>query len=115
MPQPWRKLRSRPAGDHRIFKIRADTLVSPRTGKEHDFVVIDCANWVNVVALTPTREVVMIEQYRHGSTTVECEIPGGMIDPGDVSPVAAGARELREETGFEGEGGRVIGEVFPNP
>ena len=33
------------------------------------------------IAVTPERQLVMIEQYRHGSNTVELEIPGGMIDP----------------------------------
>ena len=72
-------------------------------------------NWVNVIALTPERNLVMIEQYRHGSNTIELEIPGGMMDPGDASPVAAGLRELREETGYEGENPRLLGQIFPNP
>ncbi len=115
MPKPWQKISSKQVGDHRIFRIRSDRLVSPRTSQEHDFVVIDCCNWVNVVALTPEQNVVMVEQYRHGSLTVELEIPGGMIDPRDASPEAAAQRELREETGFAGENPRIIGEVFPNP
>jgi ADP-ribose pyrophosphatase len=58
---------------------------------------------------------VMIEQYRHGTQTLELEIPGGIIDPHDASPVAAALRELREETGYAGENARLIGQVFPNP
>ena len=115
MPEPWKKLSSQPAGDFRIFKIRTDRLLSPRTQQPHDFIVIECVDWVNVIAITPDRQVVMIEQYRHGSGTVELEIPGGMIDPKDVSPEAAGTRELREETGYAGEPARIIGRVFPNP
>lgn len=115
MPKPWQKLSSKPLGDFKIFRLRSDRLLSPRTGREHDFYVIDSVNWVNVVALTPERQLVMIEQYRHGSGTVELEIPGGMIDSRDASPVAAGIRELREETGYAGENARIIGEVFPNP
>jgi ADP-ribose pyrophosphatase len=115
MPKPWFKLRSSPLGDFKIFRIRSDRLVSPRTGREHDFFVIDSVDWINVIALTPERQLVMIEQYRHGSGTVELEIPGGMIDAKDVSPIAAGVRELREETGYAGENARIIGQVFPNP
>ena len=113
--KPWERVGSKPAGDFKIFSIRSDRLVSPRTQQQHDFYVIDCVNWVNVIAVTPEKQLVMIEQYRHGSGTVELEIPGGMIDPHDASPQAAGIRELREETGYEGENPRIIGEVFPNP
>jgi ADP-ribose pyrophosphatase len=115
MIQPWKKTGSKPVGDFRIFTMRSDRKVSPRTGKEHDFYVIDSVNWVNVIALTPERELVMIEQYRHGSDTVELEIPGGMMDAEDASPDAAGIRELREETGYEGEKPRIIGRIFANP
>ena len=59
--------------------------------------------------------MVLIEQYRHGSNTVELEIPGGVMDAADVSPEAAGCRELAEETGYEGEQPLIIGQVYPNP
>jgi 8-oxo-dGTP pyrophosphatase MutT (NUDIX family) len=70
---------------------------------------------VNVIAVTPDERLVMVEQYRHGSGTVELEIPGRMMDPHDASPEAAALRELREETGYAGERPRRLGEVFPNP
>jgi ADP-ribose pyrophosphatase len=113
--KPWKKVGSQPAGDFHIFTIRSDRVISPRTQQEQDVYVIDCANWVNVIAVTPDQHLVMIEQFRHGTTTIELEIPGGMIDPHDTSPVAAGVRELREETGYEGENPRLIGRVLPNP
>ncbi len=115
MPEPWKKISSQPLGDYRIFRLRSDRVISPRTQQAHDFFVIDCVNWVNVIALTPDRQLVMIEQYRHGSNTVELEIPGGMIDPTDADPIAAAVRELREETGYVGEHPQIIGEVYPNP
>ncbi len=115
MIKPWQKISSKKLGDFRIFSIRSDLKISPRTGKEHDFFVIDSVNWVNVIALTPKNELVMIEQYRHGSNTVELEIPGGIMDATDVSPVATGVRELSEETGYEGENPLEIGKIFPNP
>jgi len=98
MIHPWPKISSKKVGDFRIFQIRSDVRRSPRTGAEHDFFVLECVDWVNVIALTPDDQLVMVEQYRHGSDTVELEIPGGMMDPGEHSPVACGVRDLREET-----------------
>lgn len=115
MLKPWPKINSKALGDYRIFKVRSDEKVSPRTGQKHDFFVIECADWVNVIAVTPDQQLVMVEQYRHGSNTVELEIPGGIMDAADASPVATGVRELREETGFEGERARPLGNVFANP
>ncbi len=113
--RPWEKLGRKVVADHRIFQICTQRLRSPRTGQEHDYVILDAPAWVNVIALTPARELVMIEQYRAGSDTVELEIPGGMMDLEDADPVAAGARELREETGYEGSAARLLGRILPNP
>jgi ADP-ribose pyrophosphatase len=115
MIEPWKKISSKPLADFRVFTVRSDAKLSPRTGQTHDFFVIDAVNWVNVIALTAAEELVMIEQYRHGSNTVELEAPGGMIDAADASPLSAGLREMREETGYEGSPAQVIGEFFPNP
>jgi 8-oxo-dGTP pyrophosphatase MutT (NUDIX family) len=115
MIKPWQKLGSKPLGDYRIFTVRSDEKVSPRTGEKHDFFIIDCVDWVNVLAVTPDEHLVMVEQYRHGSNTVELEIPGGIMDASESSPVETGVRELREETGYEGEKARLLGNVFANP
>ncbi|MGZ8919937.1 MAG: NUDIX hydrolase [Limisphaerales bacterium] len=113
--KPWKKISSKPAGNFRVFNIRSDVKVSPRTGREHDFYVIEAVNWVHVIALTRDHKLVMIEQYRHGSDTVELELAGGMIDAKDISPLEAGLRELREETGYEGTQAEVIGQIYANP
>ncbi|MBU4464367.1 MAG: CoA pyrophosphatase [Actinobacteria bacterium] len=41
--------------------------------------------------------------------------PGGRIDPGDASPVAAALREAVEETGLDPSGVEVLGELAPVP
>lgn len=115
MIRPWKQISSKLVGDFRIFKLRSDIKISPRTGKEHDFFVLDAVHWVNVVALTRDEKLVMVEQYRHGSNTVELEIPGGMMDPAETDPVATAIRELREETGYAGEKARLLGRVHANP
>ncbi|HMP81623.1 MAG TPA: NUDIX hydrolase [Verrucomicrobiota bacterium] len=115
MIQPWKKTGAKLLGDFRIFKLHSEMKVSPRTGQEHDFFVLECPGWVNVVAITPDQQLVMVEQYRHGSNSVELEIPGGVMDSGETDPVATGVRELREETGYEGDNARLLGNVLANP
>lgn len=115
MIKPWPKISSKEVGNFRVFSIRSDVKVSPRTGQECNFYVIESVNWVNVIALTKENQIVMIDQFRHGSNTVEIEIPGGMMDPTDSSPIEAGLRELREETGYEGTSAELIGQIYANP
>jgi len=115
MIRPWKTIDSKISADFRIFQVNTLRKLSPRTGAAHDAFVINCADWVNVIAVTSAEQLVLIEQFRHGTNTVELEIPGGMIDPTDKSPVDAGVRELREETGYEGENPQLIGSVSPNP
>jgi len=115
MIQPWPKLSSQSRGKFTVFSVREDRKVSPRTGREHDFYVLDCVDWVNVIALTSDQQLVMVEQFRHGTETVELEIPGGVMDKQETDPVATAVRELREETGYEGRDARLLGSIRPNP
>lgn len=92
---------------------RVDTR-SPRTGEARTVTRIVSNDWINIVALTPAGEVLLVRQYRHGTRTFTLEIPGGMVDPGESAEEAA-VRELREETGFAGAPARRIGRVAPNP
>lgn len=114
MIRPWEVLERSVEADFRIFTAEKQVAVSPRTGRQHQVVVLHSPDWVNVIALTERDEVVLVEQYRHGIAQVTLEIPGGMIDPGE-SPAVAGVRELREETGYEGGEPILLGTVTPNP
>src|SRR5665213_3692272 len=115
MIKPWKKISSKLIGDFRIFKLRSDVKISPRTGKEHDFFVLDSVSWVKVMAVTLDQRLVMGEQYRHGSNARELERPGGMMDAGETDPVATAVRELCEETGYVGENARLLGKIHSNP
>lgn len=113
-PSDWPLIERGAATDYTIFSVRRDRRRSPRTGAVRRFSIVECVDWVNVIALTPSDEVVLVDQFRHGVEAVTCEIPGGMIDPGET-PLQAGQRELLEETGYAAETWRDLGVVTPNP
>lgn len=115
MIEPWETLGSTPQGEYAVFDVRADRARSPQTGREHTFYIIEAGDWVNIIPLTPSGEVVCVRQYRHGTGEVTLEVPGGMVDPGDASPAAAGRREMIEETGYDSGEIIPLGAVAPNP
>lgn len=113
MIKEWELVNSRIDRDYRVFRVRADKALSPRTNGAGVFYTLESNDWVNVIPITPSGDVVMIRQYRHGSRRVTLEIPGGLVEESD--PGAAGARELAEETGYAGEAPALLGAVNPNP
>ena len=112
--RPWNLISSRIDRTFRIFNLRVDRAVSPRTKKEHDFYILESRDWVNIIPLTRNNEVILIRQYRHGIRKITLEIPGGIIEDGD-SPEVSARRELLEETGYSDSGMIPLGSVHTNP
>lgn len=113
--QPWTVHSEEEVLSTRVFRVKqqhASSRMNPECSGT--FSVLECPNWVNVIAITEKDEVVLIRQHRHGYGGITIEIPGGMVD-GDEDFVNAGMRELEEETGYSGSGAELIGVVAPNP
>jgi len=111
---PWKRLSSSVVFQSPIFSIRQVSARSGQRDLEKKFVVLDSADWVNVIALTQDEQVVLIRQYRHGTEQITTEIPGGVAEKGE-DPMTAARRELLEETGYDTEDWKQIGVVEPNP
>jgi 8-oxo-dGTP pyrophosphatase MutT (NUDIX family) len=113
-PARWTKLRDRSLALTRIFDLRAAAFRHPVRGTEKEFVVIDAPDWVVVLAVTTDARLVLVNQFRFGVDAPSLELPGGVIERGE-DPVAAGLREVEEETGFRPKRARLLGTVHPNP
>ena len=114
MPADWPLVSSKVLHELRIFRLRINRLLSPRTGRDYEFVVVDASDWVNVVPITEEGRVVMIRQFRAGTGRVTLEIPGGCLDGGE-DPRTGAERELLEETGYGGGRWSSLGSIEPNP
>ncbi|MEZ4360780.1 MAG: NUDIX hydrolase [Kofleriaceae bacterium] len=110
----WTLAERVPAHDYGIFRTAFRDGTHPQVADRKRFSVIDTADWVNVIAMTPERSVVLVRQFRAGTAELCLEIPGGMVDPGE-DPAVAVARELFEETGYRADTWSRLGVVKPNP
>lgn len=85
-------------------------------GREVDpYYVLEYPDWVNVVAVTDTEDVVLVRQYRHGIGRVVLELPSGVVEKNDPGPLETARRELLEETGYTSDSFRLTGVLSANP
>jgi 8-oxo-dGTP pyrophosphatase MutT (NUDIX family) len=97
-----------------LFSVTVNKSRSPRTGKIHEFQVLNSPDWVAVLALTPNREMVMVRQFRHGTGEMSLEPPGGLVKEGETAE-QSGREELEEETGYLAPTLELLGWMHPMP
>jgi 8-oxo-dGTP pyrophosphatase MutT (NUDIX family) len=114
MVKKWETKSEKSLLNAKVFSYRQVERTSPDSGKTGLFDVLECYDWVNIVALTPENQVIMVEQYRQGTDTITLEIPGGVGHPGE-DIIDGAKRELEEETGYQATDWVKLGEVDANP
>ncbi|MDG1138174.1 MAG: NUDIX hydrolase [Opitutales bacterium] len=113
LPSKWDLQEDHLHSDCRIFEVHKRIFKRKSDGVVGDFFVLDTNDWVNVLAITPKSEIVLVRQFRYGTEEFSLEPPGGVIEQGE-DPIIAGLRELEEETGYVGTNAKLIGTARPN-
>ncbi len=113
--KPWKILNSKYLVQDSWLNLRADTCETDEGVLIDPFYVLESRDWAHVMAFDASGRVLIVRQYRHGSRTVVSELPCGIIDEGDASPLDAARRELMEETGCVADNYEAVRPVYANP
>lgn len=100
----------------KVFKVTSDQIVEP-TGITARRDVIRHSGSVVVLAVDESAaepRVLLEKQYRYAARDYLWELPAGRIDPGETA-LAAGKRELLEETGYRARKWKRALHFYPSP
>ncbi len=114
--RPWRRTgAARTLVRDRWIHLRAEPWANAAGASLDPWYVLDSPDWVHVLALTADERAVMVRQWRPGLGAASLELPGGVMERRETDPVAAGRRELLEETGYDAAEYRELPALSPDP
>lgn len=114
MPARWKVLSSKVLLSRWWITLREDHVRLGNGTELEEFHVLEYPDWVCVVCLTDDRELLLVEQYRHGIEKIVMELPAGVVGRGEDAILAA-KRELLEETGWEASNWVFLGRLATEP
>jgi ADP-ribose pyrophosphatase len=114
-PELWQVLNSEYIASEPWFTVRKEAVKLPNQHVIPSYYVFEFPDWVNVIAVTKEKQLVMIRQYRHGLRNVFYELCAGTCDETDASPLETARRELLEETGYGNGNWQEWMVISPNP
>lgn len=96
-----------------FVRLRQDKVILPSGLVIDDYNVVEEPSIVTIFALTAQKELVLVEQYKHGIAEICLEICGGFIESDE--PLDDAKRELLEETGYSSSTWQEAGCFIINP
>jgi 8-oxo-dGTP pyrophosphatase MutT (NUDIX family) len=78
------------------------------------YYVVEERDWVHIVAVSDTRLILSVRQYRYAGNIICLELPAGICEVGEA-PLAAARRELLEETGQSARSWTHLASLWANP
>ncbi|WP_018480111.1 NUDIX hydrolase [Pontibacter roseus] len=111
----WKTLKSYNVFEHKWYTLRRDHVELPNGHVMDDYFVSVRPNVVLTFPVTEDGQVIFVRQYKHAAGDIFIELPGGVIDEGEIEPLEAAKRELLEETGYTSDDVEPLLQVIDNP
>lgn len=106
---PWTITASKTVYENPWIRVREDKVITP-TGNQGVYGVLESDDSVMIVALNDRHDICLVRTFRYPDQSWNWELPGGGGDKQD--PVAAGERELEEETGLTSGNWELLGKTL---
>lgn len=111
MGSPPRPLESQTAWSGRYLSVEVE-----RWSEGDDrYEVVRKHDAVGVVPITPSRDVLLVRQFRVPVRDTLLEIPAGLLDVEDEDALTCAGRELHEETGYRHTSLTFMGGCYLSP
>jgi 8-oxo-dGTP pyrophosphatase MutT (NUDIX family) len=114
--QKWKVLKEQDVSPSPWFPILQHTVELANGQIIDDYYISPLGDVVQVLALIPEHEVVLVRQYKHGLGEILLELPGGMRQKGK-SLIQSALNELEEEAAIKANAADLIslGKIANNP
>lgn len=114
--QKWKVLKEQDVSPSPWFPMLQHTVELANGQVIDDYFFSPLGDVVQVLALTPHNEVVLVRQYKHALGEILIELPGGMQQK-DKSLIQSALNELEEEAGIKANAEELIslGKIANNP
>jgi ADP-ribose pyrophosphatase len=95
------------------FEVIAKTVEDKQTIDPDPYYAIRLQDYVTIFALTTSKEILLVQQYRPVVEDYTLELPSGHVEDGEA-PADAAIRELLEETGYLARNLELLGTLIPD-
>lgn len=105
------EISNKPVFEGRLIDLNVETISLPN-GKTATREVVKHPDASAAIAINDEKKMLLVKQWREPIKQLTLEIPAGLIDETDASPLDAMKRELNEEGGYKAEYWEKVSEFY---